>query len=71
MHSCAISSSPGWRTAPRDSDDDAMLRADLAAAMLVGVVTGRQIVGVPVLVAADREQLVAMVAPAIQQVLVG
>ena len=51
--------------------DDAMLRAGLAAAMLVGVVTGRQIVGVPVLVAADREQLVAMVAPAIQQVLVG
>jgi AcrR family transcriptional regulator len=50
--------------------DGAMLRAGLAAAMLVGVVISRQIIGVPVLVAADREQLVATLAPAIQQVLV-
>jgi hypothetical protein len=47
-----------------------MLRAGLAAAMLVGIVTSRQIIGVPVpvLVAADTERLVA---PAIRQVLVG
>ncbi len=51
--------------------DDAMLRAGLAAAMLVGIVTSRQIIGVPVLVAADTEQLVATVAPAIHQILVG
>jgi AcrR family transcriptional regulator len=54
-----------------DSDGDAMLRAGLAAAMLVGIVTGRRIIGVPVLVAADTEQLVATVGPAIQRVLVG
>jgi hypothetical protein len=48
-----------------------MLRAGLAAAMLVGIVTSRQIIAVPVLVAADREQLVATVGPAIHQVLVG
>jgi AcrR family transcriptional regulator len=51
--------------------DDATLRAGLAAAMLVGIVTSRQIIGVPALVAADTEQLVATVGPAIHQVLVG
>ncbi|WP_375423046.1 TetR family transcriptional regulator [uncultured Friedmanniella sp.] len=51
--------------------DDAMLRAGLASAMLVGIITSRRIIGVPVLLAADTEQLVAVVAPAIQQVLVG
>ncbi|WNV82985.1 TetR family transcriptional regulator [Umezawaea sp. Da 62-37] len=51
--------------------NDAMLRAALVASMLVGIVTGRQIIGVPALVTADTEQLVAIVAPAIQQVLVG
>lgn len=54
-----------------DGGDDAMLRAGLAAAMLVGIVTSRRIIGVPVLVAADTEQLVATVGPAIQRVLVG
>lgn len=53
------------------TDDDAMLRAGLAAAMLVGIVTSRRIIGVPVLVAADTERLVATVGPAIQRVLVG
>ena len=52
-------------------DDDAVLRAGLASAMLVGVVTSRRIVGVPVLVAADAETLVATLGPAIQQLLVG
>lgn len=49
---------------------DAGLRAGLALSMLVGLVTGRQIIGVPVLASADRETLVAIVAPAIQHVLV-
>lgn len=53
------------------TDDDAALRAGLAASMLVGIVTSRQIIGIPVLVAADREHLVATVAPAIQQLLAG
>lgn len=53
------------------SNDDAVLRAGLAAAMLVGIVTSRRIIGVPALVAADTEQLVATVGPAIQQVLTG
>lgn len=53
------------------SDDDAALRAGLASAMLVGIVTSRQIIGVPVLLAATTEQLVATLAPAIQQILVG
>jgi AcrR family transcriptional regulator len=48
---------------------DARLRAGLALSMLVGLVTGRQIIGVPVLAAADRETLVAMLAPAIQHTL--
>jgi AcrR family transcriptional regulator len=49
---------------------DAGLRAGLALSMLVGLVTGRQIIGVPVLATADLETLVAIVAPGIQHVLV-
>ncbi len=48
---------------------NARLRAGLALSMLVGLVTGRQIIGVPVLVSANRETLVAMLAPAIQHTL--
>jgi AcrR family transcriptional regulator len=48
---------------------DARLRAGLALSMLVGVVTGRQIIGVPVLAEANQEELVAIVAPAIQNTL--
>jgi len=51
-------------------DGDAMFRAGLASSMLVGLVTSRQIIGVPVLAAADTERIVAAVAPAIQSVLV-
>ena len=53
------------------SDADAALRAGLASSMLVGIVTSRRIIGVPVLVDADTEKLVATVAPAVQQILVG
>jgi AcrR family transcriptional regulator len=49
---------------------DAALRAGLASAMLVGLVVGRRLVGVPILAEADTETLVALVAPAIQRVLV-
>ena len=50
-------------------DPDAALRAGLAASMLVGVVTNRRVIGVPVLVAANTEQLLAILAPAIQDIL--
>ena len=49
--------------------DDAMLRAGLAAAMLVGAITSRRIIGVPILVAADTDTLVGTIGPAIQQLL--
>lgn len=49
---------------------DAALRAGLASSMLVGIVVGRRLVGVPILAEADTETLVAVVAPAIQSVLV-
>jgi AcrR family transcriptional regulator len=49
--------------------DHAVLRAGLASSMLVGIVVGRRIVGVPVLANADTETLIALLAPAIQNVL--
>lgn len=49
--------------------DDAAVRAGLASSMLVGIVVGRRIVGVPTLANTDMETLVAIVAPAIQSVL--
>jgi AcrR family transcriptional regulator len=49
--------------------DDAVLRTGLASSMLVGLVVGRRIVGVPALADADAEKLVALAAPAIQSVL--
>jgi AcrR family transcriptional regulator len=51
-------------------DPDAALRSGLAASLLVGLVVGRQIIGVPTLVAAEPEDLVRIVAPAIQKILV-
>lgn len=48
---------------------DAALRAGLASSMLVGIIVGRRLVGVPILADADRETLVALVAPAIQNLL--
>lgn len=49
--------------------DDAALRTGLASSMLVGIIMGRRIVGVPVLANTDTKTLVALVAPAIQNVL--
>lgn len=49
---------------------DAQLRGGLALSMLSGLVVSRQILGVPILAAADRDTLVSIVGPAIQQALV-
>jgi AcrR family transcriptional regulator len=54
----------------RADDPEAALRAGLAASMLVGVVVGRRLIGVPILAQADCEKLIAMLAPAVQSVLV-
>ena len=51
-------------------DPDAALRAGLASSMLVGLVTSRRIIGVPLLVSAELNKLVAIIAPAIQGILV-
>lgn len=48
---------------------DAVLRAGLAASMLVGIVTSRNIIVVPTLAEAEQEQLISIIAPAIQQIL--
>ncbi len=52
------------------NSQDRALRAGLAATMLVGVVVGRRVLGVPTLVAADHDALVAIAGPAIQSILV-
>ncbi|WP_405646958.1 TetR family transcriptional regulator [Streptomyces uncialis] len=49
--------------------DDPTLRAGVVSSMLVGLVVGRGVVGVPTLAGADRETLVALVGPAVQAVL--
>lgn len=51
--------------------DDALLRAGLAAAMLIGIIISRTVVGVPVLVAADTKVLARTVGPTIQLLLAG
>ncbi|MFJ4840409.1 TetR family transcriptional regulator [Streptomyces sp. NPDC088746] len=50
--------------------DGATLRAGIVSSMLVGLMVGRGIVGVPTLTEAERETLVALVGPAVQSVLV-
>jgi AcrR family transcriptional regulator len=49
---------------------DAALRAGLATSLLIGMVVCRRIIGVHVLAAAPPEELVTLIAPAIQQILV-
>lgn len=49
--------------------DEALLRAGLAASMLIGVILSRRIIGVPALVRADTDTLVRTVGPAIQAIL--
>jgi hypothetical protein len=49
---------------------DPALRAGLATSLLMGMVVCRRIIGVPVLIATEPEELVTLIAPAIQQILV-
>lgn len=49
---------------------DAGLRAGLASSLLVGLIVSRRVIGVPTLVAAESEQLVRVIGPAIQTILV-
>jgi predicted dienelactone hydrolase/AcrR family transcriptional regulator len=57
---------------PRLKDDhDSVLRVGLASSMLVGVIVGRRIVGVPSLADEDADAIVAIVAPALQTILAG
>jgi AcrR family transcriptional regulator len=49
---------------------DAALRAGLVSSLLVGMVVSRRIIGVPILVTATTEELVKVIAPAIQLILV-
>ena len=51
-------------------DAEAVLRAGLASSMLVGLITSRRIIGVPLLLEAEIEKLITMIAPAIQAILV-
>ncbi|RKR75936.1 TetR family transcriptional regulator [Frondihabitans australicus] len=53
----------------RHGDEEAVLRAGLAASLLVGVVTSRTIIGVPAIESASLEDLVRLLAPAVQAIL--
>ena len=53
----------------KEREAEVALRAGLASSMLVGLVTGRQIIGVPLLVGTEPEKLVSIIAPAIQAIL--
>ncbi|MBF4585658.1 MULTISPECIES: TetR family transcriptional regulator [unclassified Curtobacterium] len=49
---------------------DAALRATLVSSMLIGVVVGRQVVGIDALVDAEPDDIVTMLAPVVQSILV-
>lgn len=51
-------------------DPQAALRTGLAASLLMGLVLCRRVIGVPVLMDATPDALVALLAPALQQILV-
>lgn len=51
-------------------ETEAKLRSGLAASLLVGMVVSRRIIGVPMMVAAEPEELVRIIGPAIQKILV-
>ena len=50
-------------------DGDMAIRIEIASSMLVGVVVGRQLVGIEALVEQDREALISYLAPSIQAIL--
>lgn len=57
---------------PRLRDDhDSVLRVALVASMLVGVIVGRKVVGVPALADEDADAIVTLVAPALQVIMAG
>jgi len=58
-------------TAPGPEGEERTLRAGLAAAMLVGVVTSRRVIGVPALADADPERIISLLGPAIGALLEG
>lgn len=54
---------------PRLREGDMPTRIEIACSMLVGVVVGRQLVGIEALTRQDHESLVAYLAPSIQVIL--
>ncbi|MEV7405599.1 TetR family transcriptional regulator [Streptomyces sp. NPDC091267] len=56
--------------ASRSAGDDVTLRVGVVSSMLVGLMVGRGVVGVPTLTGVEREELIALVGPAVQSVLV-
>ncbi|WP_405009857.1 TetR family transcriptional regulator [Kitasatospora sp. NBC_01539] len=50
-------------------DHDSAVRVALAASMLIGIVVGRRVVQVPLLVSEDIESIVERVGPALQEIL--
>ncbi|MFI7292152.1 TetR family transcriptional regulator [Streptomyces anulatus] len=56
--------------ASRSPDGDVTLRVGIVSSMLVGLVVGRGVVGVPTLSEVERERLITLVGPAVQSVLV-
>ncbi|MEV0844351.1 TetR family transcriptional regulator [Streptomyces sp. NPDC049954] len=50
-------------------DHDSAVRVALAASMLIGIVVGRKVVRVPLLVGEDTESIVERVGPALQEIL--
>ncbi|MGN5632111.1 TetR/AcrR family transcriptional regulator [Streptomyces sp. AC154] len=57
-------------SASRPADAELTLRVGVVSSMLVGLVVGRRVVGVPTLTGVERERLIALVGPAVQSVLV-
>jgi len=51
--------------------DDGPLRASLAASQIIGLALGRYVIGIPELVDATRDELVAALGPNLQRSLVG
>jgi AcrR family transcriptional regulator len=49
---------------------DTVIRVQVVSSMLIGVIVGRRIVHVDALVHEDRESLIALIAPAVQAILV-
>lgn len=61
----------GVRGRAAGDESELAMRTGLVSAMLVGVVMGRRVIGVPTLADADPEQIVGVLAPAVQRILAG